>query len=206
MWLGIKPEGWLTIAAIVLGPILALMIQQWRDKRREDDKRKRQIFHQLLLTLKVPMAPRHVDAINSIPLEFYSNKEVLEAWRLYTSHLNDHAMLKNNGRSWGEKKFDLLVDLAYKMGKSLGYDHIDKATLKDNIYVPQGYEDQEEQFRLMRDTLLKVLRGQSPVPVTMVGPVQVEEPLQPAAELPVQPNRTLPARTDDGAGLGQGER
>ena len=206
MWLGIKPEGWLTIAAIVLGPILALLLQRRQDKRREDDKRKRQIFHQLLLTLKVPMAPRHVDAINSVPLEFYSNKEVLEAWRLYTSHLNDHAMLTKDGGRWGEKKFDLLVDLAYKMGKSLGYDHIDKATLKDNIYVPQGYEDQEGQFRLIRDTLIKILSGQRSVPVTMVGPVEVKEPLQPAPELPVQPNRTLAACTDDGAGPERGDR
>lgn len=204
MWLGIKPEGWLTIAAILLGPIGALLIQQWRDKRREDDKRKRQVFHQLLLTLKVPMAPRHVDALNSVPLEFYAKKEVIEAWRLYTSHLNNREMLKNDGLRWGQMKFDLLVDLAYKMGQSLGYGHIDKATLKDNVYVPQGYEDQEEQFRLMRETLLKVLRGQNPIPVTMVGPVQVEDPLQPAPELPVQPNRVLPARTDDGAGPPQG--
>ena len=193
MFLGINLEGWLTIAAIILGPVLAFGIlgpvlafgiQHWRDQLREDRNRKRKIFHQLLLTLKVPMAPAHVDAINSISLEFYSHPEIIRAWRLYTSHLNNAAMLKNNSQRWGEKKFELLVDLVYEMGKVLGYSNIDKATLRDNLYVPQGYEDREQQFSQIRDSLQKVLRGERPVPITMVGPIQVEEPLQAVEELP----------------------
>jgi hypothetical protein len=198
MFLGIKLEGWLTIAAIVTGPILALLIQRWQDRRREDDKRRRLIFQQLLLTLKVPMAPRHVDAINSVPLEFYSDKGIFEAWRLYSSHLNDKVLLKNNSQRWGEKKSELLIDLAYKIGNSLGYDHLDKATLKDNIYVPQGYEDQETQFQALRTTLLQVLKGERPIPVTMLGPVQIEEPLKPAEELltPAQQALLAPPTAD----------
>ena len=86
-------------------------------------------------------------------------------------------MLKNSPRSWGERKFELLVALTYETGKSLGYDHIDKATLRDNVYVPQGYEDTEEQFRQMRAALLQVMRGERPIPATIVGPIQVDQPL-----------------------------
>jgi hypothetical protein len=197
MFLGIKPEGWLTIAAIVLGPMLAFGVQNWRDIRREDRNRKRQIFHQLLLTMKVPMAPRHVDALNSIPLEFNSSASVTQAWREYTAHLNDSAMIKANPVGWGERKFELLITLVYEMGNSLGYDHIDKTTLRTHIYVPQGYEDTEEQFRQIRTKLLQVLGGERPIPMTMVGPVQVEEPLPAVEELPPAPRQaTLPARTN----------
>jgi len=192
MLLGINLEGWLTIAAIVLGPVLAFAIQHWRDGRRDARKRRLQIFQQLLLTLKVPMAPRHVDALNSVPLDFSSDSKVMRAWRLYTSHLVDRNMHRNNPQGWGERKFDLLVDLASEMGGNLGYDHIDKATLRDNIYVPQGYEDQEEEFRQMRTTMLQVLRGEKPIPMTMVGPVQVEEPLQAVQELPLAGQPRLP--------------
>jgi len=104
MWLGIKLEGWLTMAAIILGPIGAFAIQHFRDERRDNRTRKRQIFHQLLLTLKVPMAPRHVDALNSIPLEFHSVSAVMQAWREYTSHLNNKIMLRNNPPGLGGKK------------------------------------------------------------------------------------------------------
>jgi hypothetical protein len=192
MLFGIKLEGWLTIAAIIVGPVLAFVVQHWRDVRREDRSRKLRIFQQLLLTLRAPMAPAHVDALNSIPLEFYSETATMEAWRLYTSHLSNSAMLKNNNRGWGEKKYELLIDLAYAMGKGLGFAHIDKATLRDNIYVPQGYEDREEQFRQIRESLLQVLRGQHPIPMTMVGSVQVEEPLKPIEELTTSQHPTLP--------------
>lgn len=192
MLFGINLEGWLTIAAIILGPVLAFAMQQWRDGLREAKKRRLLIFQQLLLTLKVPMAPRHVDALNSVPLDFSSDSKVMQAWRLYTSHLNDGVMLRNNNQRWGERKFDLLVDLASEMGRNLGYDHIDKAALRDNIYVPQGYADQEEEFRQMRATMLQVLRGERPIPITMVGPVQVGEPLRAVQELPLAEQPRLP--------------
>lgn len=194
MWLGIKLEGWLTIAAIIIGPVLAFAIQHFRDQRRDAQTRKRQIFQQLLLTLKLPMSPRHVDALNSIPLEFYSVSKVMEAWREYSSHLNNSHMLRNNNQGWGERKFELLVTLAYEIGKSLGYDHIDKATLRDNVYVPKGYEDTEEQSRQIRAALLQVLRGERPIATTMVGPVEVVQPLPAAEILPQQ--RVLPDHTN----------
>jgi hypothetical protein len=196
MIFGIKLEGWLTISAIILGPVLAFAIQHWRDRLRDDKNRKRNTFQQLLLTLKVPMAPNHVNAINSIPLEFYSNPTVFQAWREYTSHLNNTAMLKNFPARWGEKKYELLIALAYEMGKSLGYKHLDKTTLRDNVYVPQGYEDRETQFEQMRDALLLVLKGQRSVPVTMVGPIQVEEPLPAAVELTTPTPPALPPPVD----------
>jgi hypothetical protein len=192
MLLGIKLESWLTIAAIILGPVLAFVIQHWRDIQREDSKRKRQIFQQLLLTLKVPLAPKHVDALNSIPLEFHNSSSIMQSWREYTSHLNTSSKVNPSG--WGEKKFDLLVTLVYEIGKSLGYDHIDKTTLRTHIYVPQGYEDTEGQFRQMRALLLQVLRGERPVTATMVGPVQVQQPLPAVEELPTIKQSTLPRR------------
>jgi hypothetical protein len=40
---------------------------------------------------------------------------------------------------WTDKKFDLLIDLVYLIGQSLGYKKIDKATLRDNSYIPQAW-------------------------------------------------------------------
>jgi hypothetical protein len=187
MFLGIKLEGWLTIAAIILGPLLAFAVQHQRDKKQERERRKTEIFRRLLLTLKVPMAQSHVDALNSIPLEFQSHADVMRAWRLYTSHLNNSAMLKADSQRWGEKKFDLLVDLVGKIANTLDYGHIDGATLRDNVYVPKGYQDVEEQWRQIRDAWQQVLNGQRPLTMTMIGPIQVEQPMQSAQELPHAP-------------------
>jgi hypothetical protein len=193
MFLGITLEGWLTIFAIVAGPLLAFEIQRRRDNRREKRNRKLEIFRRLLLTLKVPLAPSHVDAINSIPLEFHSHQEIIRAWRLYTSHLNDRAMNKADPARWGEKKFDLLLELVYLIGQELDYSHLDKATLKDSLYVPQGYGDTEEEWRQIRVAWLQVLNGQRPIAMTMLGPVQVEQPMQIVQELPLPPQPGRPA-------------
>jgi hypothetical protein len=193
MLLGIKLEGWLTIIAIIVGPLLAFSVQQWRDQRRERRTRKVDIFRRLLLTLKVPMAPNHVDAINSIPLEFYAHPEIMSAWRLYTSHLNNGAMLKAEPQRWGEKKFDLLVDLVGRVATALDYNHIDAATLRDNMYVPKGYQDVEDQWSQLRAAWLQVLNGQRQIPMTMVGPIQVDAPMQPVAELPLAAQSARPA-------------
>ncbi|HXY13349.1 MAG TPA: DUF6680 family protein [Terriglobales bacterium] len=182
MIFGIRLEGWLTIVAIILGPLLAFAVQNWRDERRERRNRKTEIFRRLLLTLKVPMAPSHVDAINSIPLEFSSEKKVLDAWKLYSSHLNVPQQPQQTSEQvarWAEKKFDLLIDLVYEIGQNLGgYDHLNKASLRDSIYVPKGYAESEEEMRQIRAQWLQVLKGERVLPVTMLGPVQIEKPLE----------------------------
>jgi hypothetical protein len=170
---GIKLEGWLTITAIIAGPVLAFVVQDRRDKKREHYRRKREIFQTLLLTLKAQLAPRHVDALNCVPVEFYEYKKIMDAWKLYTAHLNDRSPTRDLTR-WGEKKQELLIDLVHEIGVNLGFEHLDKATLRVNVYAPQGYEDNEEEMRQMRAAWLQVLKGLRPVPMTMVGPVQVE--------------------------------
>lgn len=192
MWLGIKLEGWLTIAAIILGPLLAFAVQNWRDKGRERERMRLEIFRKLLLTVRVAMAPNHVDALNSIPLEFYSDADIMRAWRLYTAHLNDYAALRADGQRWADRKFELLVDLVEKIAAVLGYKHIDAATLRVNVYVPQAYQDVEEQWRQIREAWLQVLNGQRPVPMTMVGPVQVDQPMPLIPELPIAQPQAAP--------------
>jgi hypothetical protein len=193
MFLGIKLEGWLTITAIVLGPLLAFVVQNWRDNRRAHKSRKLEIYRKLMLTLKVPLNPNHVDAINSIPVEFYGDKKVLAAWRLYASHLNHRSEPGDALTRWGEKKFDLLIDLVYAIGQSLGYEANDKASMRDQTYVPQGYANVEAEQEAMRKAVLELLTGRRPLPMTMVGPVQVEQPLPLVEELPASQPAVPPA-------------
>jgi hypothetical protein len=198
MVFGIKPEVWLSVVAIIAGPLFALWIQRNSDDRRELRKRKLEIFRKLMITLKVPLNPNHVDAINMIPVEFHASrkadKEVLAAWRVYASHLNQRTGDGEQLARWLEKKFDLLVDLVHVMGRSLGYD-LDKAAIRDNMYVPQGYEDIENQWRRIRAAWLEVLNGERPLPMTMVGPVHLEKPLELPNEIaePDVPLRLPPA-------------
>jgi hypothetical protein len=191
MFLGIKLEGWLTIIAIIIGPLLAFQVQRWRDNRRERRNRKYEIYRRLVMSLKSPLSPSHVDAINGIQMEFRDEGEVLDAWRLYTSHLNAAQQRAADPNRWNEKKFDLLVDLVYEMGQCLGYKNINKAALRDNTYLPQGFVDVEAEWHQIRKAWSEVLAGQRPLPMTVVGPVQVREQVDLARQIelsqPAQP-------------------
>jgi hypothetical protein len=77
---------------------------------------------------------------------------------------------------WTDKKFDLLIDLVYLIGQSLGYKKIDKATLRDNSYIPQGMVDVETEMASIRKGWSEILEGTRPIPMTVVAPVQIAEP------------------------------
>ena len=95
----------------------------------------------------------------------------------------------------GEKKFDLLVELLYLMAQSLDYKDIDKAAIRDYTYVPQGYANRESEDQQMRKALSEVLGAQRPLTVTMLGPVQVEQPMKLVEEIFFAPTSTaLPGR------------
>jgi hypothetical protein len=110
-----------------------------------------------------------------------ADRKVLDAWRLYSSHLNNRQPADQH---WINKKFDLLVELVYLIGKNLGYKDIDKATIRDNTYLPQGYVDVEQEWHQIRKAWLEVLNGQRPLPMTMLGPVHLEKPLGLIEEIP----------------------
>lgn len=184
MFLGIKPEGWLTIIAIVVGPLLAFAVQNWRDNRRERRTRKLDILRKLVMTLKVPLNPNHIDAINSIQVEFHDVKKVMDAFGLYILHVNQRAATGDLGR-WLERKFDLLVDLVYEIAQDLGYSELTKAAIRDHTYVPQGHVDVETEWHNIRKAWLEVLGGKRPLPMTVVGTVEVEQPLPLIDEAPV---------------------
>jgi hypothetical protein len=76
----------LTIIAIIAGPIAAIQIQVYLEKRRELLRRKIQVFRELMITRNLTLAPRHVEALNGIQMEFSGDekteKDVIDAWQL----------------------------------------------------------------------------------------------------------------------------
>lgn len=61
---------WLTVAAIVLGPVLALFAQRVLDRIREKKKQRVGLYLALMSTRAQPLVPAHVQALNSIDVVF----------------------------------------------------------------------------------------------------------------------------------------
>jgi len=77
------------IFAVFLGPIFAVRIQNYIETKRESRNRKLYIFHTLMSTRATTLSQNHVTALNMIDIAFYSDKEVIDAWKIYYDHLSN---------------------------------------------------------------------------------------------------------------------
>src|SRR5579871_3781556 len=106
-------DQWLTmisVIAILASPLVALEVQKRLDDRRALRERKLSIFRRLMTTRATQMSPVHVEALNSIEVEFYGDKRVLDGWRLYNNHLNSPTLEGDALMRWVERKNDLLIE------------------------------------------------------------------------------------------------
>jgi hypothetical protein len=71
---GIRLEGWLTLIAVIVGPVLAVQAQKYIERRREERIRKVFLFRELMATRAARLSQRHVEALNLIDLEYNQTK------------------------------------------------------------------------------------------------------------------------------------
>ena len=187
------------IVAIAVSPLIALEVQKRLDDYRGRYERKLELFRRLMTTRATDIAPAHVEALNSIEVEFYparrffglvepkrSEKKVLDAWHIYVNHVNTNMGEGDTLNRWVERRKGLLTDLIYEMGQSLDYD-IDKVTIKTQAYYPRGHWEVETELHALRKAQLKVFSGQAPIVNTIIGPVEVTPPPPPPDSLALPP-------------------
>ena len=214
MWLGIRLEGWLIIAAVILGPILALWAQRYSERRRDERARKLWLFRELMATRTIRLSGRHVEALNHIDLEFDPKKKadanVLTAWKTYLDVLTDTPKDDAQRAARYEKREECFVDLLWTIGTHLGFS-FDKIAIKRDAYSPIAHGELEDDQRLIRKGIVELLTGKralstlswlmpgrDPLRITDVEPPApvgaVETP--PAREQPLiaEANQDLPPR------------
>jgi len=212
--MGITISDWLMMLAVVAGPILAVQIQKYIDRRKEERDRKLKVFRDLMTTRASTLAFQHVSALNMVGLEFNEKKysKVSNAWKTYLDHLasfpNDDKDLQ---KIWSEKKNDQLSDLLYEMGESLGFE-FDKVHIKKAGYIPQAYVDQENEQNFIRRKLVDVFLEKEGIPMSVVSFPADDEALETQKELHklmkehFEGKRSIPVTIDNGEKRGKGVR
>jgi hypothetical protein len=155
----VKPAwfDWLTVAAILLGPVLALSAQRILDWLREKRQRRVQLYLQLIATRASYLSPDHVQALNSIDVVFSrrGDRPVRLAWEKFLAHV----ATPTNNPGWNQHYTDLKLDLLQMMGSRVGYNFsIDY--LRRQIYSPAGYAQTEQENVQLRQQLLKILTNE----------------------------------------------
>ena len=123
------------IVAIVIIPIVAVLIGQWLQNRSEKRKDKMMVFTHLMSYRAFGYASQiSVNIINSIPIVFYKDKNVLDKYKNYMNSLN----IRPEDYQQKQKEIeDNKTKMLEAMAKSLGYKNINWETIQ-NPYLPQG--------------------------------------------------------------------
>ena len=155
----------LIIVATFLGPILAVQAQKWLERRREITNARISVFKTLMATRALNLSGAHVEAINSVPLEFYGLKKITTKWKVYFEHLLQSSA---SYPAWETKRQELLYDLLLEMSTLLRYD-FDAVEIK-KVYAPQGHAAIESDQEAIRQGLAALFKGQVTLPVEIRHP------------------------------------
>jgi hypothetical protein len=122
---------YITIAAIVLGPVFALFAQRALDWFRERERREKQLYFTLMSTRFVFNSIEHVQALNSIDVVFAKDENIRDLWKKCMNHL----FTDEGTPGWQDKLATLRTDLYQAIGNKLGFRYTTEY-IKNGIYFP----------------------------------------------------------------------
>ncbi len=158
---------WLTIVAIISGPIAAIAIQLFFEKRREDRRRKLSLLDILMANRGRMTTLPSVQAFNQIEIVFYDNEDVRSKWaELFNELERARTLTGDELQSCYKKREDLLVELISLIADSLGY-KLSHTTLKGRRYNPQAFVDEENYQAAIRKAMLPLISGEKPLTVRL---------------------------------------
>jgi hypothetical protein len=136
---------WLTLLAIVVGPVVAVVITLITEHYRRARERRIQIMRMLLATRHLPADPQYNIAINLIPAEFNDQKEVMAKWREYHAHVRQHP--DEASRAEFEKRANVTQSaLIFQVMQSVGL-KFSEGDIQTEAYISQGFVDRDALYQ-----------------------------------------------------------
>lgn len=170
-------KDWVTVLAVILGPVLAVQAQKFLESVREKRNRRLALFKTLMSTRAERLSREHVQALNMIDIEFYGRrmfgtryqtskeKKVTNAWKNYNDHLNQKNSY-DSVESWIRDGDTLFTRILYEMSIALGYDY-DEVQLKRDSYRPEAHVNIENAQLDVLTGLASVLRNERSIPMAV---------------------------------------
>jgi hypothetical protein len=183
-----SPEAWMatvTALAAVAGPWVAVWITRMSDERKEVTERRRNIFRTLMRTRKMPIHYDHVGALNLIEIEFVGDAKVIVAWKEYFKNLGERTPADLDQRGHEElrqKRETLLTKLIHEIAVALKF-KVEQLEILEGNYIPQGWDDEANEQRIVRQSLIDVLGGRRPILFQPYNPESQNGPYPPAPQI-----------------------
>ncbi|MGH1367372.1 MAG: DUF6680 family protein [Maritimibacter sp.] len=178
-------EFWITTAAIVIGPLAAVLITQFLSAKREEKQRQLFVFRSLMSSRRTPLSRERVQALNLVEVEFAGRKKVIERFKGLLEIYNDTARWKSEDvdvtKSVLTDVDDKTAKLLQEMGKSLGF-KLDNLELLRGGYLPEAFNTLERQQDEIRRFLAGLSDGTKALPTAVTDLRHSEQLLKQARE------------------------
>ena len=157
-----EAKDWITVAALIIGPVVAVAITLWYQARSEKNAAKRRLFAALMSHRKSnPPTIEYVSSLNLIEVVFQDDRAVVEKWRELYDELNHQPPTQINWVRVGHLQIDLLSNMAM----CLGYRRLRQTDI-DRFYQPQAHANQGQLTQELQTEFLRVLKATEALPVT----------------------------------------
>lgn len=143
---------WVTVGAIVAGPVAAVIFTFWIQKRRDKREAQMRVFMSLMAHRKTnPPSWELVNSLNLVDVAFDKDRRVVELWHQYydllcQEPLNEHLV---------EAKY---LDLLAAMAKALDYSELSQTDIA-RFYSPRAHATQFQMNAEIQAELLRVLKN-----------------------------------------------
>jgi hypothetical protein len=144
----------ISIAAVIISPVAAVIITLFWQSRKEKRARKDALFSTLMMHRRnLPPTPDTVNSLNLIDVVFADNPKVIGVWHEYYQMLVS-AKTETEYRERDNK----LIELLSAMAEPLGYKSLKQIDI-NKFYIPQGHVDQQTLVDKINHEWLRVLEN-----------------------------------------------
>lgn len=178
----------LTVAALFLGPLLAVYIGRKLDDRRLKRERRMDVFRTLMRTRRDTLSFDHVSALNLVEVEFQSDRKVIDAWKKYLDSLcqdpvrtQDEVLSDDtpepqrqirNERYFGRiilERQELLIEILRVMAQTLDHE-VEVPRIFKSGYSPQSWAEIENEQAIIRKFVVDLYYGRRGLPMFPIEP------------------------------------
>jgi hypothetical protein len=172
--LGLSAGEWITIIAIIVGPIAAVLAQLWIQHHNKIRDQKLWVYGLLTSNRAAWASADFVRAMNFVDVVFYKNEDVRKKRAKLMAHIKksttpDGVLLPID---WDAAK-DIFAEMLGLMGKELKFE-FEHTEIKDSAYYPVAHEKMDRLAIELREKSMEVLEGRRGLPVIVYPPPQVQ--------------------------------
>lgn len=153
LYLGLKLYEWLTLAGVFAGPLSAVLITLWIERRRRQTDARMQVLRMIMTTRRLPSDPAYLMAINMVELEFNDRPDVMKARREYLTLVGQDVAPERRAEH-NVKANAKQATMIFGMMKAVGL-KASESDIHTDAYVSQGFLDRDnlylDSLHAMRD-------------------------------------------------------